>query len=312
MLDPIVLAAGVGLVASPVAGRALLHGLERLPQRWLRTVTWLLVGGVVVATILGEAWPEGPVKEGVFVFLLGALPGIFAFVVCRTALASALVSLVPLYFGIGSMTLGRPLHRPELALDRAVPLEPAWMLVYGSLFVWVLLPLLVVRQEQLFRRAMKAYLMVLTVAYVGFVTYPTVAPRPAEVLGEGFSAWCLRLQYSMDQEFNCFPSLHVAHSFVSALTSYRVHRGVGFAAVLWAVLIGVSTLFTKQHYVVDVIAGTLMAFAAYVLFLRGYPREAVAEIDRRRAPLRALGFVGIFASVVAFVWVLYRTGSVVP
>jgi len=312
VLDPIVLAAGVGLVASPVAGRALLHGLERLPQRWLRTTTWLLVGGVVVAAVLGETWSEGPVKEGVFVFLLGALPGIFAFVVCRTALASAVVSLVPLYFGIGSMTLGRPLHRPELALDRAVPLEPAWMLVYGSLFVWVLLPLLVVRQEQLFRRALKAYLMVLTVAYVGFVAYPTVAPRPAEVLGEGFSAWCLRLQYSMDQEFNCFPSLHVAHSFVSALTSYRVHRGVGFAAVLWAALIGVSTLFTKQHYVVDVIAGTLMAFAAYVLFLRGHPREAIAEVDRRRAPLRALGFVGIYGSVVAFVWILYRTGAVVP
>jgi membrane-associated phospholipid phosphatase len=312
VLDPIITAAGVGLIASPVAGRALLHGLERLPQRRLRTATWLLVGGVVVATILGEAWSEGPVKEGVFVFLLGALPGTFAFVVCRTALASALVSLVPLYFGIGPMTLGRPLHRPELALDRAVPVEPAWMLVYGSLFVWVLLPLLVVRQEQLFRRAMKAYLVVLIGAYVGFVAYPTVAPRPAGVLGEGFSAWCLRLQYSMDQEFNCFPSLHVAHSFVSALTSYRVNRGVGVAAVLWAALIGVSTLFTKQHYVVDVIAGTLMAFAAYVLFLRGYPREAVAEIDRRRAPLRALGFVGIYASVVAFVWVLYRTGAVIP
>jgi len=99
---------------------------------------------------------------------------------------------------------------------------------------------------------------------------------------------------------------------VSALTSYRVHRGVGLAALLWATLIGASTLFTKQHYVVDVIAGALMAFAAYALFLRGYPREAVAPIDRRRAPLRALGFVGIFASVVAFVWVLYRTGAVVP
>ena len=297
---------------SPVAGSALLRGLELLPERWRRTTTWLLVGGAALAAILGELWSEGPLKEGVFVFLLGALPGIVAFVAWRTALASALVSLVPLYFGVGALTLGRPLHMPEVALDRAVSLQPAWMLVYGSLYVFVLLPLLVARQEQLFRRALQAYLMVLTIAYIGFVAYPTVAPRPTKVLGEGFSAWCLRLQYSLDQQYNCFPSLHVAHSFVSALTCYRVHRGVGLAAVLWASLIGVSTLYTKQHYVVDVIAGTLMACMAYVVFLRSYPREVTAARDRRLAPLRALGVIGIFGIMAACLWVLYKTGIVVP
>ena len=311
MVDPIVLAAGIGLLASPVAGRALLHGLQLLPPHWRRTTTWLLVGGAVVAALMGELLAEGPVKEGVFVFLLGALPGIVAFMAWRTALASALVSLVPLYFGIGATTLGRPLHTPEVALDRAVPLQPAWMLVYGSLYVFVLLPLLVVRQGQLFRRAMQAYLMVLTIAYIGFVAYPTVGPRPAEALGEGFSAWSLRLQYSLDWRYNCSPSLQVAHSFVSALTSYRVHRGLGVAAIFWASLIGVSTLYTKQHYVVDVIGGTLIAYMAYVVFLRRYPREVVAERDRRLAPIRALGVVWIFGIVVACVWVLYKTRMVV-
>ncbi len=308
MIDPIVLAAGVGLLASPIAGRALLHGQQLLPQRWRRTAAWLLVGSAVVATILAELWLEGPVQDGVFVFLLGALPGILAFVVWRTALASAVVSLVPLYFGIGAQTLGRPLHMPEVALDRAVPLQPEWMLVYGSLYVFVLLPLLIVRHEQLFRRAMRAYLMVLTVAYLGFVAYPTVAPWPAEVPREGFAAWCLRLQYSLDQQYNCFPSLHVAHSFVSALTCYRVHKGVGVAAALWASLIGVSTLYTKQHYFVDVVAGMLMACVAYGVFLRSYPRELVAARDLRLAPVRALSVIGIFGVMVACVWVLYKTG----
>ena len=140
---------------------------------------------------------------------------------------------------------------------------------------------------------MQAYVMVLVIAYVGFVAYPTVAPRPDEVRGVGFAAWCLRLQYSLDQPYNCFPSLHVAHSFVSALTCYRVHKGVGVAAVLWATLVGVSTLFTKQHYAVDVIAGAIMAYAAYVLFLRQYPRELVERypeiaelvVTSRRVPV---------------------------
>lgn len=81
---------------------------------------------------------------------------------------------------------------------------------------------------------------------------------------------------------------------------------LGFAAVLWASLIGVSTLYTKQHYVVDVIAGTLMAYIAYVVFLRSYPREVIAERDWRLAPLRALGVIGIFGIVVGCLWILYQ------
>jgi membrane-associated phospholipid phosphatase len=153
---------------------------------------------------------------------------------------------------------------------------------------------------------MQAYLMVMIVSYVGFLVYPTVAPRPAQVFGDGFSAWTLRLAYSLDPPHGCFPSLHVAYSFVSAFTCYRVNRGVGVAAAVWATLIGISTVYTKQHYVVDVIAGALVAYVADVLFLRTYPRDAVAENDRRRAPFRALAVIGIFGIAVAGVWLAYR------
>jgi len=249
---------------------------------------------------------------GVFVYLLAALPGLVAFLAWRTLLASTLVSLAPLYFVIGELTRGWPTYAPDVALDRALSLQPTWMLVYGSLYVFVVvLPLLVVRQQELFRRAMQAYLMVMIVSYVGFLLYPTAAPRPAQVLGDGFSAWSLRLAYSLDPPHGCFPSLHVAYSFVSALTCYRVHRGVGAVAVLWAALIGVSTLYTKQHYIADILAGIFVAYVAYVLFLRRYPREAVAESDRRRAPFRALGVIGIFGIIVAGFWVAYQNRMVV-
>ena len=306
MLDPLVASVGIGLLGSLVAGPAVACGLQLLPQRWRRTTEWLLIVGAVVVAVLAGLWPAGP-GGGVFVYVLAALPGLVAFLAWRTLLASTFVSLLPLYFVIGELTRGRPTYAPDIALDRALSLQPTWMLVYGSLLVFVvLLPLLVVRQPELLRRAMQAYLMVMIVSYVGFLLYPTAAPRPAQVLGGGFSAWSLRLAYSLDPPHGCFPSLHVAYSFVSALTCYRVHRGVGAGAGLWAALIGVSTLYTKQHYVADVIAGTLAAYVAYVLFLRSYPRDAVAESDRRRAPFRALGVIGIFGIMVAGFWVAYQ------
>lgn len=222
----------------------------------------------------------------------------------------ALVLLVPLYIFIAQLMPGRALHVPELALDRLVPLQPAWALIYGSLYLFlIVLPVFVVRQEDQIRRTVMAYLMVWMTAYVCFLAYPTMASRPTEVIGRGFVVWGLRFLYSADPPYNCFPSLHVAHSFVSALTCYRVHRGVGISATLCAVLVGVSTLYTKQHYVLDIIAGVFLAGGAYVVFLRNYPRERVPELDRRLAPVFALCIIGILGITFACFWVAYKMGG---
>jgi membrane-associated phospholipid phosphatase len=239
--------------------------------------------------------------------VLAALPGIVAFLAWRTLLASTLVSLAPLYFVIGELTRGRPTYDPSTALDRVIPLSPPWMLVYGSLYAFVvLMPVLIVRQRDLMRRAMQSYVFVMLLSYGGFLVFPTAAPRPDAVAGQGFAAWSLRLTYDIDPPHGCFPSLHVAYSFVSAMTCFRVHRGVGAAALGWATLIGVSTLFTKQHFAADVLAGAIAAAIAYTLFLRRYPREAVPDADRRQAPARALWAAGIFAIIVAAFWLAYR------
>jgi membrane-associated phospholipid phosphatase len=218
-----------------------------------------------------------------------------------------LASLVPVYMIINVSTRGRAVFVPELALDRAVPLQPAWTLVYGSMYVFAFLPAFVVREVTLRRRAVLAYIMVALVSYVGFLVYPTVGPRPERVIDEGFFAWSLQFHYAFDPPYNCFPSLHVAYAFVAALTCYRMHRELGTAAIAWATLIGVSTLYTKQHYVIDVVAGALSAYVAYLIFLRSYPRAAVAEADRQRAPRRALAAVGVYGVVIiVFVIAYYR------
>ena len=127
-------------------------------------------------------------------------------------------------------------------------------------------------------------------------------------MGKGFAVWGLRFLYDADPPYNCCPSLHVAHSFVSALACYRVHRTLGFVAISCASLVGVSTLFTKQHYVADVIAGILLALAGYAVFLRADSRANVPELDRRLAPLLAFVVAGIIGLGFACYWVAYRLG----
>ena len=217
-----------------------------------------------------------------------------------------LVSLVPLYIFIARQVSSRALHAPALPLDDRWPLIPAWALVYGSLYLFlIVLPVFVVRQPEHIRRTVFAYLMVWTTAYICFLIYPTVAPRPPHISGQGFGFWGLEFLYAADPPYNCFPSLHVAHSFVSAFTCYRVHRRLGVGATIAAGLVGVSTLFTKQHYVLDVIAGVLLAGVAYILLLRKVPTEDVPELDRRLAPVLAFLTIGIVCVGFGAYWIAF-------
>ena len=218
-----------------------------------------------------------------------------------------LVALVPFYIFIPELLPPHTRYGPELVLDRALPLMPAWALVYGALYLFlILLPIFVVRQDEQIRRTVFAYLLIWITAYVFFfVIYPTAAPRPAKVIGEGFAVWGLSALYSSDPPYNCFPSLHVAHSFVSALTSYRVHRSLGIVATICATLVALSTLFTKQHYILDVIAGVFLAFVAYAIFLRNYAREQIPAFDRRVAPALALCIIGLVTLGLAGCWLAY-------
>ena len=222
-----------------------------------------------------------------------------------------LFAIIPFYLYIGVITRGRVTHVPELALDRAIPMEASWSLVYLSLFLAALLPVFVVHQQELVRRTIAAFLAIWLVAYACFLAYPTAGPRHGEVFGEDFSTWALKTIHSSDVPYNCFPSLHVAQCFLAALVCYRVHRGVGGVALVWACLVGLSTLFTKQHYIADVVAGAFLGCTGAHLFLRTYPRQTTPESERRLAPVLALGAVGTYGIMIAIMWLAYESGVVI-
>ncbi|HSL23314.1 MAG TPA: phosphatase PAP2 family protein [Vicinamibacterales bacterium] len=218
-----------------------------------------------------------------------------------------LVLLIPFYLVIAGRTRGGAVHAPELALDRLLPLAPVWALIYGALYAFlIVLPVFVVQQNEMIRRTVWAYITVWSVAYACFLVYPTIAPRPDQVAGDGFAVWGLLFLYDADPPYNCFPSIHVAHSFVSALACHRVHRALGLVAVSCASLVAIATLLTKQHYIADVIGGIFLAAVANAVWLRSYSRANIPELDRRLAPVLALCVSGIVGLGVACFWVAYQ------
>ncbi|HYR30101.1 MAG TPA: hypothetical protein VEU30_16670, partial [Thermoanaerobaculia bacterium] len=69
-----------------------------------------------------------------------------------------LVSLVPIYLFIADRARHGSPRAPEIALDRLIPVQPVWSLIYGALYFFlIILPVLAVRQEEHIRRTVRAY-----------------------------------------------------------------------------------------------------------------------------------------------------------
>ena len=128
--------------------------------------------------------------------------------------------------------------------------------------------------------------------YVLFVLFPTTVDfRPADP-GSGFFAFLCRIIYSADNPVNVFPSLHCYEAVVAHLTTFtrgplRHNLPLRISSALLTVLICLSTVFVKQHSVLDMAAGTLLALLSFVvcsfLFQRKERREAAAGAPEQRA-----------------------------
>jgi membrane-associated phospholipid phosphatase len=217
------------------------------------------------------------------------------------------------YFGLAALSAGsvadaaaeRAAALVRTALDDHVPLLPAGVWLYSTVYTALSIPLFVVRSRSLFRRVSVACSLVLGVCFASFAFFPVnSAALRAEVpiAGTGISAWGLQVVYALDPPWNCFPSLHVAIATVIAVVVTRSVAGSGWLAWSWWFALGLSTLVTRQHYVLDVVAGAVVGGLAALLAFADQVREEAEGSWRGIQCYAALH--GVFVGAFALVYVL--------
>jgi hypothetical protein len=158
----------------------------------------------------------------------------------------------------------------ETVLDRWVPfLEWTWTIYYfGDLYIVFWGAFVVWRMpEPWFRRAMLAYAGMIVVGAAVQLAVPARAPWP-EALGAA-QRWVHGLIAMRPHA--CLPSMHVALSVFPAALSVVVFDGRWLRAtsVGMAVLITVSTVTLKEHFILDAAAGVFLASGAFVYWVVG-------------------------------------------
>ncbi len=167
----------------------------------------------------------------------------------------------------------------HLPVDAWIPFKPSWVWVYLFYYPVCFFPLLLrpVRDTpSVFLKTATGFGIQFFLSCGLFLLLPFQVVHP--ILPAGLSNDIITSLYKMDMGFNSFPSLHVANiTFVSILFwrfgSARWARLVTFISIA----IACSTLFVKQHYVVDVLFGALLGWGSDVMT---FQREKGLSSDR--------------------------------
>lgn len=153
---------------------------------------------------------------------------------------------------------------PTIGGEVGWPLVDWTVLIYLSAVVQMLFSLVWLKTA--YGRAWVAAVFLIIFHGVIFWLYPTVYPRTYEVssLQQPWQTIYAAIG-AVDAPHNCWPSLHVSLPLLVALVVTTVNRRRGLLLTLWAGLIAVSIVTTKQHYVADALGGIVTAVLAAII-----------------------------------------------
>ena len=188
------------------------------------------------------------------------------------------------YFWVLRHPFSPPTLMPLTAIDRLIELQPSFLPLYFSLWAYVsIAPALLGSGRELASYGVGT----LTISVIGlglFMVWPTATPPFALAGPVPLSMQFLR---DVDLAANACPSMHVAFAVFTALWLARLlremHTGLALQALsaVWCVGILYSTLATRQHVLLDVLAGAALGAAVAGLNLRALRPEPGTTLAAR-------------------------------
>ncbi|HEY1764606.1 MAG TPA: phosphatase PAP2 family protein [Opitutaceae bacterium] len=154
---------------------------------------------------------------------------------------------------------------PTIFIDQWVVFMPWAVILYVSLWIYVLLVPAMLLDTRVMRSYLWACVALSVVGFGIFLLWPTAVPRSSIAWSKHASIFYLK---TVDASGNAFPSLHVAFAVFTAIWLSRMLRTMGAGGIarslnwLWCLGIIYSTMAIRQHVALDAISGAVLGGVA--------------------------------------------------
>ena len=142
--------------------------------------------------------------------------------------------------------------------DMKIPFLKIFIIPYYSWYVFLIVGVLFLmfNDKKSYYKAVYSLCIGVAICYVIYLLFQTTLARPV-VVGNDFLSRLVRYTYQNDNPFNCFPSIHVYTTsvigyFLLGLKNLKAYQKSMILTLVISIIL--STLFVKQHLILDVIS----------------------------------------------------------
>jgi len=161
---------------------------------------------------------------------------------------------------------------PYGPVNKMIPFIPESIWIYLTHSILFISAYLYAKDIKNLNKYFYAFLTMQLITCGIFLIFPTTFPRENyPLLAENMDAWTylvFKMARLLDTPANCFPSQHVASVYLASFLFLEDRKNAFPFFFIWATLISITTLTTKQHYLADIPSGLLVAVFCYWLFFK--------------------------------------------
>ena len=148
--------------------------------------------------------------------------------------------------------------------ESRIPFVPFFSLVYLSGTLMLFISPFMLQKNHQFIPFLKLIALELVIAAIFFLLLPLALLEHPTISESNFIGMIFTFNDKANLDFNYFPSLHVAFAFTLAFfIAEEKQSWLKILVIFWACAVALSTLLTKQHYLVDVVGGLILAIVSY-------------------------------------------------
>ena len=150
------------------------------------------------------------------------------------------------------------------------PLIKEFVYIYNSWYPFIFLAsfIIYIKNKELYKKFILTMIIGILLSDLTFLIYPTIIVRP-EIEIKGFTDLILYLTYYFDTPaVNCVPSVHCLFCFISiyyVILNKKIKTKIKVPIITYLILIILSTLFIKQHLLIDVVVASIYTIISILL-----------------------------------------------
>lgn len=192
-------------------------------------------------------------------------------IVTLLPMAIYMVIYMPTFFWVESLDHGNNFHLIHAAIDDVIPVVEVFIIPYALWLPYLVIGMIAIAiRSRVFSRKTSYMLMAgMTLFIIISLAYPNMLDLRASIPDrENIFIDLIRYLHSIDTPTDVLPSLHVYDALCVAAgihLTFPEKKGLIIASDVLTLLIVLSTVFIKQHSVIDVVSAFIMFIPVFII-----------------------------------------------